>query len=194
MTNKPVQFDDVKPYDKNAKEHTDKQLLQLAEIVKEVGWRQPSIVNQKGILIVGHGRYLSYKKFKDKLGLKPIWIMDDMGRTVFGAPETVPMTERQEKIYRLADNKLNESKWTMELVVEELKPMDLPDIRLTGFNENIVLETKEDKPDLSNIGVPKSKLGDLYELGRHKLICGDSTDPKTYEKLLGTERPRLIFT
>lgn len=187
-------IDDIKPYDKNAKEHTDKQLLQLANIVKEVGWRQPSLVNQKGIIVVGHGRYLAYKKFKDKLGLKPIWIIDDMGRTVFGGPEETPMTDEQEKTYRLADNKLNESKWEMDLVVEELKLLPMPMIQLTGFNSNIILETKEDKPDLANIGAPKSQLGDLYELGRHKLICGDSTDPETYKKLLGDERPRLVFT
>lgn len=181
MTTKPPQIDEVQPYGKNAKEHTDKQLLQLANIVKKVGWRQPVVVNQKGVIIVGHGRYLAWKKFGEKMLLKPAWIIDDMGRTISGGPEETQMSEEDERTYRLADNKLNESKWEMDLVIAELKLLQLPDVILSGFNPNLILETKEDMPELKDIGVPRTQLGDLYELGNHKLICGNSTDPETYK-------------
>jgi hypothetical protein len=77
------------------------------------------IVNQEGVIVVGHGRYATWQKYKDEL--KPIWVMDDMGNTLHGAPETTPLTKEQETAYRLADNKLNESEWDMSLVIEELK-------------------------------------------------------------------------
>ena len=116
---------DVKPYEKNAKEHPDEQLRELARMVKEVGWRQSITVNQQSVIINGHGRFAAWLKYKDEYGLKPIWIMDDMGRTVYGAPENTPMTEAQERAYRIADNKLNESAWKYEYVKEELLDLHL---------------------------------------------------------------------
>ena len=184
----------INPYPKNTKEHPQKQLKELAAIVAEVGWRQPSLVNQKGDIIVGHGRYLTWLEYGDAYNLKPIWIMDDMGNTIHGGPETTPMTEEQERMYRLADNKVNESKWIMDFVKDELKLLSLPMVDLTGFDRNLILETKEDKPNLAAIGKPQTEAGDVYQLGPHKIICGDSTDPNTYKQLLGDERARLIFT
>ena len=78
--------------------------------------------------------------------------------------------------------------------------MSLKMVDLTGFDSNLILETKEDKPDLSAIGTPRSQPGDVYQLGRHRLICGDSEKRETYERLLTDkeadllEKPRLVFT
>jgi len=169
---------EIKPYFKNAKEHSDKQIKKIADSISEFGFNQPIVLDKDNVIIVGHGRYMAAQS----LEMQTVPTI------------TIDLDEEHAKAYRLADNKLNESNWDMDIVIEELKGLSLDMIDLTGFNSNLILESKEDNPDLSMVGKPRSELGDLYELGPHKLICGDSTDPKTYEKLLGKERPRLIFT
>ena len=115
----------IKPYENNAKEHPKKQIRALANIVKEVGWRQPVVVNSEGVIVVGHGRYAAYVDHGDELVLYTVWIINDSGETIHGEPASTPLTEEQEQAYRLADNKLNESKWSMDLVVPELQSMSL---------------------------------------------------------------------
>lgn len=131
----------ISPYEKNAKKHTEKQLTDLANMVKEVGWRQPVLVNKNGVIVVGHGRYEAWRKFKDEL--PPIWIMNDSGEILHGGPSTTPMTEEQEKAYRIADNKLNESPWDTDLLVSELREINLEgeiDIALTGFDVGFITD------------------------------------------------------
>lgn len=124
---------EIKQYPKNAKKYPEKQLKALADIVAEVGWRQPVLVNQNGVIVAGHGRWMAWEKYKDKL--KEIWVIDDKGNTIMGQAETTPLTPEQEKAYRLADNKLNESDWDMELAIDELR--EIPDlVELTGFSED----------------------------------------------------------
>jgi len=171
-------IEEIIPYFKNAKEHTEKQIKKIADSIREFGFNQPVVVDKKDVIIVGHGRYLAAQ---------------------FLGRETIPtlaidLDEEHAKAYRLADNKLNESDWDMDIVIDELKSISLQMIDLTGFDSNIILETKEDKPDLSLIGVPRSQTGDIYILGEHKIICGDSCDENTYKSLLGDEKARLIFT
>lgn len=101
-----------------------------------------------------------------------MWVIDDTGKTIMGAPESTPMSEDQERIYRLADNKLNESDWDKKMVLVELKliPTDLID--LTEFSSDLVIEP-DDKDDNAP-PIPekaRTKLGDVYELGVHRLIC-----------------------
>jgi len=169
---------EVVPYFKNAKEHPEKQIKKIAASIQEFGFNQPIVIDKNNVIIVGHGRYLAAQF----LGLErvPTLVLD--------------IDEDRAKAYRLADNKLNESEWTMETVIEELKTLSLQMIDLTGFDANLILETEEDDPDLSMVGKPQSVSGDIYQLGEHKLICGDSTDSNTYKSLLGDEKARLIFT
>jgi site-specific DNA-methyltransferase (adenine-specific) len=169
---------EIKPYPKNAKEHTKAQVKKIAASIKEFGWGQPIVVNKDGVVIVGHGRLLAAKS----LGMETVPTL------------TVELDEERARAYRLADNKLNESAWDMDIVIEELKALSAGMLDLTGFDENLILETKEDKPDISTVTVPRSKIGDLYELGEHKLLCGDSTDENVYRRLLGDEKARMIFT
>ena len=160
---------EIKPYPKNAKEHTPTQIKKIAASIQEFGFNQPIVVDKNGIIIVGHGRFEAAKELK----LKTVPIL------------TVDIDEERAKAYRLADNKLNESNWTIDLVVEELKTLSLKMVDLTGFDSNLVLETKEvNPPSFGSIGTPRTQLGDVYELGRHKLICGDSTDEATYKKTI----------
>jgi site-specific DNA-methyltransferase (adenine-specific) len=186
---------DIQPYKNNAKAHPDDQLKQLAAIVKEVGWRQPVMVNQKGIIVIGHGRFATWQKYKDEL--KPIWIMDDMGNTVHGSPETTPLTEAQEMAYRIADNKLNESDWIMGLLREDLIDLHAKgfDITLTGFDRDIILDEDENDDVVPETPIePKTKLGDVYNLGSHIFICGDSTDPDVWQKIMLGRQADMVFT
>jgi len=156
----------ILPYETNAKKHPTKQIKALAAIVKEVGWRQPVLVNQKGIIVAGHGRWLTYQTYREEYTLKEIWVMDDKGKTLMGQAETEPLTEQQEIAYRLADNKLNESEWDMKLLVPDLKLLSLPMFELTGFDADLLIESSElDDQIPETPKIPCSKLGDLYELG-----------------------------
>ena len=171
-------IEDIKPYPKNAKQHSEKQIKKVADSIKEFGWAQPIVVDKDNTIIVGHARYIAAQL----LGMEKVPVLE------------LDLDEEHAKAYRLADNKLNESNWDMEIVIEELKSISLQMVDLTGFDSNLILETKEDTPDLAKVGVPRTELGDVYELGPHKLVCGDSTEEITYMKLLGKEKARLIFT
>lgn len=188
---------EIKPYAKNAKAHPTEQLKQLAVIVKEVGWRQPVMVNQKGVIVIGHGRFLTWQIYADEYGLKPIWIMDDAGNTVHGSPEATPLTEEQEMAYRIADNKLNESDWIREVLKDELIYLDREgfDITKTGFDRDIILEEDEDDDVVPETPAePKSKIGDIYELGRHIVLCGDSTGKDSWKKIMKGRMADCVFT
>jgi hypothetical protein len=124
----------ITPYAKNAKKHPPKQIQQLADIVREVGWRQPILVNQEGVIVAGHGRWETYQQNQD---LPEPWVIDDAGVTIMGAPADTPLTKEQEKAYRLADNKLAETDVDMGLVIEELKELEAL-APLTGFDPLLI--------------------------------------------------------
>lgn len=184
MSDKPnIQWravETITPYGNNAKEHPKKQVRQIAESITAFGFNQPIVVDKAGYIIVGHGRYAAATEIL-KMETVPVIEID--------------ISEEKAKAYRLADNKLNESDWNMDLVIAELKELSLPMLDLTGFSRDLILET-DDKDDIVP-GVPKkprSKPGDYYEIGRHKILCGDSTKPETYEKLMQKQSADCVFT
>ena len=162
---------EIKLYDKNAKIHTDEQLELLAKVVKEVGWRQNVEVNQGGVIVAGHGRYLAWDKYKDIYELPDIWITNGKGETIFGQHATFPMTEEQEKMWRLADNQISAmTGMDMKLVVPELKGLSMEMLDLTGFSRDLIIEPDE-KDDVIPVDVPAiTQLGDVYELGGY-VVC-----------------------
>lgn len=123
---KNVSIEQIIPYEKNAKKHPKKQIQQVANSIKEFGFNQPIVVDKNNVVIVGHGRLEAAKL----LGLKEVPVLQ------------VDLSEEQAKAYRLADNKLNESEWDMNLVIEELKELNIQgfDIELTGFEINAKIE------------------------------------------------------
>lgn len=186
---------DIKPYAKNAKKHPESQLLALAKIVAKVGWRQPVLVNLEGVIIAGHGRWFTYLKHKDEYQLKPIWAVDTKGRTVCGELDSRAMTPEEESAYRLADNKLNESEWDMEMALPELKMLSPELFELTGFDPDLLIDPEERDDEVPETPVKaRSKAGDLYELGPHRLLCGDATKVEDMERLMAGRQADMVFT
>lgn len=172
----------ITPYTKNAKKHPKKQIEQIANSIREFGMHQDIVVDKEGVIIVGHGRYAALQL----LG----WSNEEIMKHV----RVADLTPEQAKSYRLADNKLNESDWEMELVIEELKQLSDPLIELTGFDKDLILEPDEKDDEVPETAPANSSLGDIYELGGHKIICGDSTDKETYAKLMGGRPADMVFT
>lgn len=169
---------DIKPYNKNAKKHPDKQIKQVAESIKEFGFNQPIVVDKDNTIIVGHGRFEAAKL----LGLTDVPVI------------TVDLSEEKAKAYRLADNKLNESEWDMGLAIEELKGLSEELFALTGFDEDLLIEADEKDDDIPENAPTVAKLGDIWALGRHRLMCGDSTDLVAVEALMGGQKADMVFT
>ena len=171
-----VTLTDLIPYANNAKIHNEDQIIKIASSIREFGFLNPVLIDKDKNIIAGHGRVEAAKKLE---------------------LETVPcvyiegLTEAQRKAYILADNRLGElAEWDMDLVnieLESLRDMDF-DIELTGFELPELTIEEEDEPE--EVGIPEEvetrcKTGDIWQLGEHKLICGDSTDKITLDMLLG---------
>jgi DNA modification methylase len=184
----------ITPYAKNAKKHPTKQIQQLADIVREVGWRQPILVNQEGVIVAGHGRWETYQQNQD---LAEPWVIDDAGKTIMGEPASTLLSKEQEMAYRLADNKLAETDVDMGLVIEELKELEaLGELApLTGYDMDLTIEADEADDEVPDVPEePRSKLGDLYELGEHRVLCGDSTKLEDVEQLMDGKKADMVFT
>lgn len=173
-------LDTVKPYEKNAKKHDQTQIDNVAESIRQYGFVQPIVVDKDGIIVIGHCRALGAKK----LGLKqvPCVCVDDL-------------TPEQVNALRLVDNKSNESDWDFDLLADEL-----PMLVLDGFDfdwglPEITEEVVEDEvPEVDEESEPITKLGDIWQLGRHRLMCGDSTSIDDVEKLMGGNKADMVFT
>ena len=168
-----MKIDEVKPYPNNPRNNDDG-VEAVANSIKEFGWQQPIVVDKDNVIIVGHTRYKAAKKLgMDKV---PVVVADNL------SPEQV-------KAYRLADNKTGElTDWDMGLLDDELA--DIADIDMSDFGFNLDIsdddeEVQEDDFDEEVPEEPKSKLGQIFKLGRHRLMCGDSTNPEMVKKLVG---------
>jgi len=140
MEIKYIKISELKPYEKNAKKHSKKQIEQIANSIKEFGFKQPIVVDINNVIIVGHGRIEAAKL----LGFSevPCLIANDL-------------TEEQIKAYRLSDNRLNESGWEMRQVYEELNSMSDYMVFLTGFEREIAaLKNEEYKEPMFTL-IPK---------------------------------------
>jgi DNA modification methylase len=180
----------IKPYENNPRKLKDAAIEKVAMSLKEYGFRQPIVVDKDRIIVVGHTRYRASKK----LGFKevPITIADNL-------------TPEQINAYRIADNRTaEESEWDNELLKMEIKELEAKDFKLDllGFNDeqlnDILFEEKQGLTDEDEVPEapeePISKLGDIWKLGKHKLICGDSTAEETFKNLFNNNKADLIFT
>ena len=173
----------LKPYEKNAKIHGTNQIEKLKASIEEFGFLTPCLIDEEYNLIAGHGRVMAAK---------------DLGMESVPCVFVEGLTEAQRKAYILADNRLGElGEWDMELVIselEDLKAMDF-DIELTGFE----LPDETEQTEVIEDEVPeevetRAKLGDLWKLGGHRLICGDSTDTAVIDRLMDGAKVDMIFS
>jgi len=175
------------PYARNARTHSEEQVAQIAASIREWGWTVPVLVDDKGSLIAGHGRVLAARK----LGITDVPVMVATG-----------WSAAQIASYRLTDNKLAlNAGWDDELLRLELGELGLEgfDLSLIGFSDlelkDILADRTEgltdpdDVPEVQAEAV--STLGDVWLLGRHRLVCGDCTDAGRAFAEIETER-RLV--
>ena len=179
------------PYAKNSRTHNDAQVAQIAASIKEFGWTNPILVDGDKGIIAGHGRLMAARK----LGLEKVPVI-----------ELKDMTETQKKAYIIADNQLAlNSGWDTSLLSLELEELQDEgfDLELLGFDDKEldkllqpeIIEGNTDEDAVPEVPEePKTKLGDIYILGNHRLMCGDSTSVTDVEKLLESQKADLLFT
>jgi site-specific DNA-methyltransferase (adenine-specific) len=175
-----VKIEKLKPYENNARTHSEEQVEKISQSIKEFGFINPVLIDSNFGIIAGHGRVLGAKK----LGMEevPCLFVEDL-------------TDEQKRAYILADNKLAlDAGWDDEILRQEIKALaDLDfDVSLTGFEledfdfNQTDIEFEEDDYDVEEKlpEIPKAKYGDIYQLGNHRIMCGDSTSQNDIDKLL----------
>lgn len=181
-----VAIAELKPYANNAKQHSAEQVQKIADSIKEFGFLNPCLIDKDNNLIAGHGRVEASKV----LGLEKVPCLRVEG-----------LTDAQRRAYILADNRLTElGSWDMDIVMSELKELEALDfdIELTGFEieleEPEPIEAQEDDFDMDAKIESRAKLGDVWKLGAHRLMCGDSTSATDIATLINGEHISLLMT
>lgn len=193
-------LDRLIPYARNARTHSETQVAQIAASIIEFGFTAPLLVSEDGGILAGHGRLAAARKLH--LDAVPVVVLDHL-------------TPTQRRAYILADNQLAlQAGWDQELLAVELADLSAVgfDLALTGFSDDeladllgdiedaeradeaatIAEPEDEDIPDAP--ATPVSQPGDIWQLGAHRLICGDSIDPAVVAALMADDQARLCFT
>ena len=185
-----VEIAALKPYERNAKQHSKEQVEKIGRSIRELGFLSPCLIDQDFNVIAGHGRIMAAKAIG--------W-------------ETVPcvfiegLTAEERKAYILADNRLTElGEWNMDMVQQELAALADADfdISITGFDTDLRFD--DSMAQITDDGwtdaevhaeeEPRSRIGDIYQLGEHRLMCGDSTDPVMVAALMDGDKADLLVT
>jgi DNA modification methylase len=189
----PWPTDKLIPYARNARQHSDAQVAQIAASIAEFGFTNPILAGSDGVIVAGHGRLAAAQK----LGLNtvPVVVLDHL-------------TPTQRRALVLADNRIAENAtWDEDLLRVELADLQDAgfDLDITGFEADALAELMAgDEPDVSGrtdedavpevSDTPVSRAGDIWQLGQHRLLCGDATLAASYDALLGEERVAMVFT
>ena len=186
-----VDINKLVPYVNNARTHSPEQITKLRSSLREFGFINPVLIDREYNVLAGHGRIAAAKEE----GIKEV-------PCVF----VEHLSEAQKKAYILADNRMSlDAGWDDELLKVEMASLQEMgfDIGMTGFDEMEIAdlfetdtEGEEDNFDVdAELEKPCfSKPGDIWHIGRHTVICGDSTDPETYKRLLGDTKVNLVCT
>lgn len=194
MQTKYIDTNKLQPNPRNARKHSDKQINQIANSIKQFGFLSAIVIDANNTVLSGHGRLEAAKLLKlDKV-------------PVIQASHLKP---DELKAYMLADNKIAQnSSWDKELLAEELSHLSSLDINfdveitgfstaeidfITGLDTNPVLE-EDEIPDIEEITDPITKTGDIWQLGKHYLICGNALEKDVYKALLGDKKADMVFT
>ncbi len=180
-------IDRLKPYDRNPRTHSAEQVKRIAASLQEYGWTNPILVDGEAGIIAGHGRLLAAR---------------ELGMTTVPVIELPHLTEAQRRAYIIADNRLAlDAGWDEDLLTAELKALEGLDfdLTLTGFGIDelhglLEEETAEEVPAPEPPEDPVTRSGDLWILGNHRLLCGDSSDPAAVDRLLAGAPINLVNT
>ena len=180
-----VGVDFLVPYARNAKTHSDEQIRKIADSIKQFGFINPVLIDEAGNVIAGHGRILAAQL----LGMEEVPVA-----------YVESMTETERRAYIIADNRLAElAQWDEQILQDELDALQALDfdIDILGFEPDPEEEDEADIIEDTPPAVPwqpKSLPGHVYQLGEHRLICGDSTQPETMQKLIEEQTIDLLLT
>ena len=184
-----IPIKDIKPYPKNSKTHPPEQIEKIARSIEEFGMNVPLILDKENNIIAGHGRLLA---------------LESLGKTETPIIRIEHLTPQQITAYRIADNKTAESEWEYDFLKQEI--IDLKDagydVELTGFTERELRSILHDETgDIKEIdAADPNKIetnitrGDIYILGNHRLMCGDSTNSTDIESLLNNKIANILIT
>lgn len=171
---------DLVPYARNAKEHTPEQIQLIANSIRKFGWTQPLAIDKNNEIIIGQGRLLA---------------------AILLNLETVPcirienLTQDEINALRLADNQLNAlTGFDMRLVKLELKDLPTEIFDYTGFDRDLIIEPDAKDDEIPDKVPAVAQVGEMWQLGRHRILCGDSTLAGDVEKLMGGVQADMIFT
>ncbi|MDD5022028.1 MAG: ParB/Srx family N-terminal domain-containing protein [Endomicrobiaceae bacterium] len=189
INNLSVEYVDVsviKQYKNNPKVHNNKQVEQIINSIKAFNFNNPILIDEKNEIIAGHGRLLAAHHLQ--MGTVPVIRLTHL-------------TEAQKRAYRIADNKLTENgAWDINLLTlefSELEKLDLDfELDLTGFDNieidnllhPVIPDSKLNNIPFINNDEIISKQGDIWQLGKHLIICGNSLEEKTYTDLMGSKQ------
>lgn len=175
-----LKIKDIHPYERNARKN-DQAVDAVAKSIEQCSYVAPIVVDENHVILAGHTRWKALKK---------------LGRTERECIVKDGLTDEQKKKYRLLDNKTNElADWDFDLLADELDGLDFGDLELDwGLRDELDTSVVEDNYDPVLPAEPKSKLGDVYQLGDHRLMCGDSTSLADVQKLVGGAQMDLLLT
>ena len=179
--------DDLIPYALNAKQHDEKQVQNIANSIRRFGWQQEAVVTQDHVLVIGHGRRLAAIALGCKM---PVKVIDQRAED---------LTDEDIRELRIADNKTNESPWDFDLLQEDMDGLsfegfdfDLTD-RGTGAEDEPEVKDDEWEGQIPETAV-RTKTGQIWQLGDHRLMIGDSTSILDVEMLMDGEQADLLLT
>lgn len=187
----------IRPYPKNAKKHPKDQIEKLARAIERFGFSPAIEVDREGVIVSGHGRWMAatenlgwvdiaFGSARVPVGDRriPVIVLDDL------SPDEI-------KAKRLADNKLAETDVDMILAIEDLRELQINgfDPELTGYSLDLLVDPDEEDDVVPEAPiVPQSQKGDIYVLGEHVIMCGDSTDHEDVGRLMNGHLADMVFT
>ena len=173
----------LKPYEKNTRKHQKKDVDNIARSIEKFGMNDPIGIWGDNIIVEGHGRLLACKQ---------------LGMTEVPCVRLDHLTDEQRREYAIAHNATAElSEWDFDILPDELAELDLSDFSFDFGIEDEAEETEiveDEAPEVDEDAEPIAKLGDIWQLGRNRLMCGDSTDKATVELLMDGKKADMVFT
>ena len=171
---------DLIPYEENAKKHDETQIKNVMESIRQFGFAQPIVVDKDNVIIIGHCRLIASKRLH--MTEVPVVRMENL-------------TEEEVQKLRLLDNKLNESEWDFDLLADQIPELDFEGFDIDwGIPEIVEEEPEVIEDDVQEEVATRCKLGDIWQLGDHRLICGDSTDVNVIERLMDGVKADMVMT